>query len=59
MSNALAKYGETEGVVPRGHFRQGDEAEVETFAQFLDMKASGAAATAAAPALTAGLGPAF
>ena len=37
MAVALEKYGESEGVVPRGAFREGDPTEVETYAEFLDM----------------------
>ncbi len=38
MAVALEKYGETEGVVPRGNFREGDPTEVETYSEFMDMK---------------------
>ena len=37
MAVALEKYGESEGVVPRGSFREGDPTEVETYADFMDM----------------------
>ena len=37
MAEALEKYGETEGVVPGGKFREGDIPEVETYDELMDL----------------------
>jgi len=38
LAEALEKYGQTEGVVPTGKFREGDVAEVETYEEMMDLK---------------------
>mmetsp|Transcript_34549 Transcript_34549/g.108292 ORF Transcript_34549/g.108292 Transcript_34549/m.108292 type:complete len:1540 (-) Transcript_34549:78-4697(-) len=38
MAQALEMHGSDEGVVPRGKFKEGDIAEVETYAEFMEMK---------------------
>ncbi len=36
-TQALERYGTTEGVVPRGTFQEGDIPEVEHYTEFMDM----------------------
>lgn len=37
MAEALEKYGSTESVVPSGAFREGDQCDVETYEEIVEL----------------------